>query len=44
MSSEAYHKMAQLYEAMPRHYQLKQCIAELNMPNGTCKVQLSLKQ
>ena len=53
VSGGAYHKMAQLCdcETMPRHYQLKQCIAELNKlwdiyptPNGTCRVQQSLKQ
>ena len=51
ISGGAYHEMAQLCEKMPRHYQLKQRITELNKlwdiyptPNGTCGVQQSLKQ
>ena len=30
VSGDAYHEMAQLCKAMPRHYKLKQHIAELN--------------
>lgn len=30
VSGDAYHEMAQLCKAMPRHYKLKQRIAELN--------------
>ena len=51
ISAGAYHEMVQLYETMPWHYQLKQCIAELNRlwniyptANGTCGAQQSLKQ
>ena len=51
ISGGAYHEMAQLCKTMPRHYQLKQRIAELNthwdifpVPNGSCGVQQSLKQ
>ena len=51
ISGEAYHEMAQPCNVMPRHYQLKQCISELNKlwdiyptPNDTCGVQQSLKQ
>ena len=46
ISGCAYHEMAQLCKKMPRHYQLKQRIAELNKlwnifptPNNTCGVQ-----
>ena len=51
VSGSAYHEMAQLCDKMPRHYKLKERIAELNhlwdihpTPNGTCGVQQSLKQ
>ena len=50
ISGGAYHEIAQLCENMPRHYQLKQWIAELNKlcniyptPNCTCGVQQSFK-
>ena len=51
VSGNAYHEMAQLCDKMPRHYQLKQRITELNKlwdiystPNGTCGVQHTLPQ
>ena len=51
VSGEAYHRMARLCKAMPRHYKLKQRIAELNRqwnftstPNGTCGLQQSLEE
>lgn len=51
ISGNAYHERAQLCEKMPRHYRLKERIAELNKlwnicptPNGTCGVQQSLKE
>lgn len=51
ISGGAYHEMAQLCKTMPRHYQLKERIPELNTlwdiyptPNGSCGVQQSLKQ
>ena len=51
VSGNAYHEMAQLCDKMPRHYQLKQRITELNKlwdiystPNGTCGVQQSLQK
>ena len=31
VSGDAYHEMAQMCKAMPRHYKLKQRIAKLNM-------------
>ena len=51
ISGSAYHEMAQLCKEMPRHYQLKQRISELNKlwkifptPNNTCGVQQSLEE
>ena len=51
VSGDAYHEMAQLCKAMPRHYKLKQRITELNRlwniqptPEGTCGVQQSLEE
>ena len=50
ISGDAYHEMAQLCRAMPRHYKLKDKIAELNKhwnihptPAGTCGIQQSLE-
>ena len=50
ISGDAYHEMAQLCRAMPRHYKLKDRISELNKlwnirpaPAGTCEVQQSLE-
>ena len=46
ISNNAYHEMARICRSMPRHYLLKQRIAELNKqwnikptPNGICGVQ-----
>ena len=51
VSGDAYHEMAQLCKTMPRHYKLKQRIAELNRlgnikptPDSTCGVQQSLEE
>lgn len=51
ISGGAYHEMAQLCKGMPRHYKLKDRIAELNKlwnihptPEGTCGMQQSLKE
>ena len=51
VSGDDYHEMAQLRKAVPRHYKLKQRIAELNRlwninptPEGTCGVQQSLEE
>lgn len=50
VSGSAYHEMAKLCAGMPRHYQVKKRIAELNQlwdihptPNGTVGVQQSLE-
>ena len=47
----AYHEMAQLFKSMPRHYKLKNRIAELNTmwnigltPSGTVGVQQKLEE
>ncbi len=51
VSGGAYHEMAQLCREVPRHYKLKDRIAELNKlwnirptPEGTCGVQQSLEE
>ncbi len=51
VSGGAYHEMAQLCREMPRHYKLKDRIAELNKlwdirptPEGTCGIQQSLEE
>lgn len=51
VSGGAYHEMAQLCRDLPRHYKLKDRIAELNKlwnirptPDGTCGVQQSLEE
>ena len=51
VSGSAYHEMASLCATMPRHYRLKEKIAELNKlwnisstPEGTVGVQQSLKE
>ncbi len=50
VSGNAYHEMARICKEMPRHYQLKKRISELNKlwsirptPNGICGVQQSLE-
>ncbi len=50
VSGGAYHEMAQLFKGMPRHYKLKDRIAELNRlweikptPTGTVGVQQTLE-
>ena len=51
VSGRAYHEMSKICRQMPRHYKVKQRIAEFNSmwnirptPNGTCGVQQSLKE
>ena len=51
ISGQAYHEMASIFKQMPRHYRLKQRMAELNSmwnifptPNGIVGVQQSLKE
>ncbi len=50
VSGRAYHELAKVCKSMPRHYKLQQRTKELNAqwniwptPNGTCRVQQSLK-
>ena len=51
VSGEAYHQMAQVCKAMPRHYKLKDRIVQLNRqwnlkptPHATCGIQQSLEE